>query len=814
MDGQTRTTVHRIDYVTDVERLPATALTERIRGVEVFRWMPRRYSAIPDHQPENFGDSLAREIVRAMVALDPPAKAPRRSRRLLSIGSILHFARDSDTVWGSGINGKVDDQVGSDSLDVRAVRGPKTRQALMARGIPVPEIYGDPGLLLPDLFPVTKVWAQTKRHSIAIVPNFNDALEFAAMPGFVNPLAPLWEVIRHIAQSEFVVASSLHGIIVAEALGVPVRPLGSRAEALFKYDDYALGTGRESLEIVETVEEAIAAGPTAPLSFDAEPLKAAFPRDLWQSFEHTQILEAGAVRDAQSLGDALESRRDQGDELVLCITDPSDSAMAPLRALAAERDGIRLIGTPQSTRGSRLTAALSWARGETVSVLGEGERRIPGALRATQDALIASDAAMAFTRVQEHGSGPDAYAWATPVEDGSACLPISKLPDLLGFEHPSGIVFDTDHLRAVGWTLADRNDNTLLAPLQAELERDTVVLALDTVGTLHRRSAHPLTDDLADTLQYFARVLERDSARPVRDAVLERLPASWLRSSESDAQALQAASVRLLKVIARNDADLEERRTTGMIALAAIGFTSLAKLGFGRDEQGDVGHFVEAARAINRSADRGHRRNAAFALLSLLQPLSRGASRADLERLRVAVLDLDLPLAPDSSGCRAAGLQSGILEAALRRDTTTLALLTAEAGDAHIEGAIQTPIGWAISGSVTPSLVDSQLRLWVHDAAADASQIVGRPRFGQSRPDGRVSFAAVVRSIGAPSGLLQLRPKNDGATLPVTTARQPAGKFVHQMLHPIELPLDGGAAMLVRRPFPVKAVLARYRQQA
>ena len=52
------------------------------------------------------------------------------------------------------------------------------------------------------------------------------------MPGFVNPLAPLWEVIRHIAQSEFVVASSLHGIIVAEALGVPVRPLGSRAEAL------------------------------------------------------------------------------------------------------------------------------------------------------------------------------------------------------------------------------------------------------------------------------------------------------------------------------------------------------------------------------------------------------------------------------------------------------------------------------------------------------------------------------------------------------------------------------------------------------
>ena len=126
------------------------------------------------------------------------------------------------------------------------------------------------------------MWAKTKRHGIAIVPNFNDAHEFAAMPGFVNPLAPLWEVIRHIAQSEFVIASSLHGIIVAEALGVPVRPLGSRAEALFKYDDYALGTGRESLEIVETVDEAITAGPTARSPSTPSRLKAAFPRDLWQ----------------------------------------------------------------------------------------------------------------------------------------------------------------------------------------------------------------------------------------------------------------------------------------------------------------------------------------------------------------------------------------------------------------------------------------------------------------------------------------------------------------------------------------------------
>ncbi|MGO1392931.1 polysaccharide pyruvyl transferase family protein [Agrococcus casei] len=799
--------------MTDAERLPATALTERIRGVEVFRWMPRRFASMPDYQPENFGDSLAREIVRGMIAIDPPSRLPRRSRRLLSIGSILHFARDSDTVWGSGINGKVDDQIGSDSLDVRAVRGPKTRQALMNRGIAAPEVYGDPGLLLPDLFPVTKMWAKTKRHGIAIVPNFNDAHEFAAMPGFVNPLAPLWEVIRHIAQSEFVIASSLHGIIVAEALGVPVRPLGSRAEALFKYDDYALGTGRESLEIVETVDEAIAAGPTAALAFDTEPLKAAFPRDLWRSYEHTQILEAGAVRDPKSLGDALESRRDQGDELVLCITDASDAAMAPLRTLAAERDGIRLIGTPQTTRGARLTAALTWARGETVSVLGEGERRIPGSLRTTQDALVASKAAMAFTRVQEYDLGPDEYAWSAPVMGGDECLPLSQRPELIGFEHPSGIVFDTDHLRSTHWSLADRNDNLLLAPLQEEFERSTLVLALDTVSTLHRRSTHTLADDRADTLRYFARVLDRSDALAVQAAVLERLPKAWARSSMTGPPALQTAAAELLQKLTIRDADLAQRRTIGMVALTAIGYTTLTDLGFGGDTSGDVSHFVDAARAINRSADRGHRRDAAFALLSLRQPLSRGASRPQLEQLRLALLDLDLPLAPDSTGCRDAGLGAGLLEAALRHDTTSLALLTAEIGDARIESATQTPLGWAVRGSVTPTLVDSTLRLWVHDAGAETAHIIGRPRFGRARPDGRVAFAAAVRSVAAPSGLIQLRPKHDGAALQVTTERRPAGKFVHQMLHPIELPLDGGAAMLVRRPFPFKAVLARYRQQ-
>lgn len=73
--------------------------------------------------------------------------------KLLSIGSVMHFAKDNDSIWGTGINGKINEShLKFKNLDVRAVRGPRTREFLMGRGIMVPEIYGDPGLLLPMFF--------------------------------------------------------------------------------------------------------------------------------------------------------------------------------------------------------------------------------------------------------------------------------------------------------------------------------------------------------------------------------------------------------------------------------------------------------------------------------------------------------------------------------------------------------------------------------------------------------------------------------------------------------------------------------------
>jgi pyruvyltransferase len=79
-----------------------------------------------------------------------------------------------------------------------------------------------------------------------------------------------------------VVASSLHGVVVAEAFGVPARFVRlSETESLLKYEDYLLGTGRTDEPFAKSIDEALDMGGMPPPRFDAEGLMAAFPFDLW-----------------------------------------------------------------------------------------------------------------------------------------------------------------------------------------------------------------------------------------------------------------------------------------------------------------------------------------------------------------------------------------------------------------------------------------------------------------------------------------------------------------------------------------------------
>ena len=88
--------------------------------------------------------------------------------------------------------------------------------------------------------------------------------------------------VRAILQSRFVLSGSLHGLIIAEAFGIPARLLRlSDREALFKYQDYYLRTGRQACSPTRSVAEGLAQGGEPPPLFNAQALLDAFPMDLW-----------------------------------------------------------------------------------------------------------------------------------------------------------------------------------------------------------------------------------------------------------------------------------------------------------------------------------------------------------------------------------------------------------------------------------------------------------------------------------------------------------------------------------------------------
>lgn len=260
--------------------------------VEVFHWNPRvklfrkkPLNWLPFTKPiNNFGDLIGPMVVERLLEKEGLVNPVDSDKRLLSVGSIMHFANEGNTVWGSGVLGNATlDEYHFQSLDVRAVRGPKTRAFLQENfSIDAPEVYGDPALLVPLLFPEIQKNAKHKnRFPLTVVPHFHEFRECQRKQDLLNPQSPIMSVLDRIARSDFVVASSLHAVILAEAFGVPAQLYQSKTEHRFKYEDYYLATGREAFRMASSIEEAIQFGGEPPMKFDSQPLLNAFPRDLF-----------------------------------------------------------------------------------------------------------------------------------------------------------------------------------------------------------------------------------------------------------------------------------------------------------------------------------------------------------------------------------------------------------------------------------------------------------------------------------------------------------------------------------------------------
>lgn len=237
----------------------------------------------------NFGDYLSLKIVERIVQqpVVPYRRRPTNNdKKLLALGSLLSFAEDDDVIWGTGVNGKLPnkDSYKFTRLDIRAVRGPITRTFLKDHfGIVCPEIYGDPALLMPYLFPEYQR-KKNPKYPYIIIPHYSEKYLFpkSQYPNVVYPTDPWEEVLGAILNSRFVIASSMHGIVVAEAYGIPARMLRvTENEPLLKYCDYFYGTNRFDFTYATSVEEALQMGGERPIQCDLKKLFEAFPFEFW-----------------------------------------------------------------------------------------------------------------------------------------------------------------------------------------------------------------------------------------------------------------------------------------------------------------------------------------------------------------------------------------------------------------------------------------------------------------------------------------------------------------------------------------------------
>ena len=206
---------------------------------------------------KNFGDLLTSLLINKFSHLTSQWSSPEEAE-LVVVGSILeHLPPD----WKGFIAGcgKLHErtEVKLPHAKILALRGPLT-----AKGIKGSYILADPGLLADEL-----VKDQDKQYDLGIIPHWTDNnLEIDPRFKKFNPRIirvsddPL-KVIAEIGRCKKIVSSSLHGIILADAFGIPRRiEIPPRALShphqeggLFKWKDYSESIGMK-LEIGLTQE--------------------------------------------------------------------------------------------------------------------------------------------------------------------------------------------------------------------------------------------------------------------------------------------------------------------------------------------------------------------------------------------------------------------------------------------------------------------------------------------------------------------------------------------------------------------------------
>lgn len=221
----------------------------------------------------NFGDDLSPLLISHFLRCDVQ-KSSMMNADLIGIGSVLSywkshwraskrkildkvFFRPAPAIWGSGLIAPR--QLVEPNFDILALRGPLTKSCL-SRDREIP--FGDPGILASML-----VERSPKSGSIGIVPHYVDKLspiirKLATIDGFkiIDVEGDCIEVLKSISECNYILSSSLHGLITADSYGIPnarIKLSNNIGGGDFKFIDYYLGMGRTpvSTDLITSLDD-------------------------------------------------------------------------------------------------------------------------------------------------------------------------------------------------------------------------------------------------------------------------------------------------------------------------------------------------------------------------------------------------------------------------------------------------------------------------------------------------------------------------------------------------------------------------------
>lgn len=222
--------------------------------VNIVHWKCRR---------NNWGDAIANFIANKIsnqkVKWYHGEDVSNNDIRYTVTGSINQWLRNNNTIiWGTGFISK-DSKLHINPIRVCAVRGPLSRKKFLDYKIECPEIYGDPALLMPFFYNPNI----TKKYKYGIIPHYVDVNDSWVNKFKNNNNVKIIDItnteselknhrfINDILECEIILSSSLHGIIAADAYGIPSYWIELSDKVVgngFKFNDYFSSVKRPIME--------------------------------------------------------------------------------------------------------------------------------------------------------------------------------------------------------------------------------------------------------------------------------------------------------------------------------------------------------------------------------------------------------------------------------------------------------------------------------------------------------------------------------------------------------------------------------------